>query len=378
MSSAQLSFSPEEIKNAGAGVLIDNKIIIFDSIDFTNTHAFSLDLSKDWTTTTPEFTIYNLVSAPTFITTAFSAQIKGDHAVIYAFGGNIPKNGNFSDLIYTNDFYKIDVNTSPFSFLRVDSGDIAPKARASSVIDEKGKLYIWGGITALDEYTTVDKYMYIFDTFDSTWRKILPSYVPAQRSQYTSTLKDGKIYYIGGFYSDHIDYAKADIRQILIYDTLNDTSPWSLKTATNKTNISDRFGHSAVLAPDNRSIIIFGGLKVFSDTRTGSPDEDIKDYLITLDLETFELSELKTQNKLNIDDIPGGHTGVIYNNFLIVTFGAYPTKSVTRKNQQTAIHNNRLQTQPNTVLSHNIPTIVIQHATTQIPFDPNTTLAFKS
>ncbi|CAG8626044.1 5644_t:CDS:2, partial [Ambispora gerdemannii] len=311
----------EEIPRAEPGLLIDNKIIIFDSLDFLTTHTFSFDLSKDWDTSTPEFIkIDNSGSAPMFYLTAFSAQKKDNHSVIYAFGGGIPNNGNRSDLIVTDDFYKIDVSTSPFSFLRVDSS-LQARSSLSSVIDDKGKLYIWGGNT---QY--IDKTMYIFDTFGSTWNQILPSsgYVPDQRKRYSSTFNDGKIYYIGGTYLNH---EVADIRQILIYDTSNKNSPWSLKTATNETKISNRLDHAAVLAPDNRSIIIFSGIT----TLNYSLDYRLSDYLITLNLETFELSELKTLNQPSFYDIPFRSTAIIYNNFMIVAFGLYGTKSPTRK-----------------------------------------------
>ncbi|CAG8614534.1 12031_t:CDS:2 [Ambispora gerdemannii] len=357
MSSA---YSLEKLVSAEPGVLIDNKIIIFDSYDFPNaTTAFSLDLSKDWTTFTPEFTeIGNLVSAPLFFLTAFSAQKKDSHSVIYAFGGRIPINGNFSDYTYTKDFYEIDVNTSSFSFSPLNS---LPQARSSmsSVSDDKGKLYIWGGYTHY-----IDKTMYIFDTFDSTWKQI-----PDQRQAYSSTFNDGKIYYIGGAYrNDKV----VDIREILIYDTLNNTFPWSSKMATNKTTISNRIFHSAVLAPDNRSIIIFGGRKNFAYSTSRSIDVNLYDYLITLNLETFELSELKTLSKPSIYDIPTCHTAIIYNNFMIVALGSLVFVAIVicfifiyrkkHRNEQFAINNNSniLQTQPNTAFgytyAHNDPT----------------------
>ncbi|CAG8530636.1 10261_t:CDS:2 [Ambispora gerdemannii] len=326
ISSVQSFYSSDEISGAETGILIDNKVIIFDSYDFRNaTTAFSLDLSKNWTTFTPGFTaIDNLVSAPTFYFTAFSAQKKDNHSVIYAFGGRIPINGNFSNFNYTNKFYKIDVNPSSFSFSPLDS-PLQARSSVQSVIDDQGKLYIWGGYTYISE----DKAMYIFDTFDSTWNQILPSgYVPDQRKLYTSTFKDGKIYYIGGAYRTS---EVADIRQILIYDTLKNASPWSSMMATNKTEISNRIFHSAVLAPDNISIIIFGGMKEFYNSRNSSLDYTLYDYLITLNLEQFEFSELKTLNKLSIDDIPARHAAIIYNNFMIVAFGIYETTNPTRK-----------------------------------------------
>ncbi|CAG8655431.1 10481_t:CDS:2 [Ambispora gerdemannii] len=220
--------------------------------------------------------------------------------------------------------------------------------------------------------------MHIFDTFGSTWNQILPfsSYVPDQRKVCSSTFKDGKIYYVGGVYqTDKV----IDIREILIYDTSNENSPWSLKIATNITNISNRFFHSAVL--DN--IIIFGGTKEFSDSRNSSLDYTLNDYLISLNLETFELSELKTLNKPSIYDIPyitpiepptpPSPTPPI--KIIIISIIGSPVFIVAivtgfifiAKNVEIIICK---LNQPNTALSHNTP--VNQHTTT---FDHNTTFS---
>ncbi|CAG8607951.1 324_t:CDS:2, partial [Ambispora leptoticha] len=62
--------------------------------------------------------------------------------------------------------------------------------------------------------------------------------------------------------------------------------------ATNNTNISNRYAHSAACS----SIILYGGS---ISNHSGVP----LDYLITLDLQTFEFSELATKNRPSIDDV---------------------------------------------------------------------------
>ncbi|CAG8632778.1 1463_t:CDS:2, partial [Ambispora gerdemannii] len=290
--------------------------------------------------------IYNSDSAPRFDLTTFSTQKKDNHSVVYAFCGKIPNNRKFSDLIDTNDFYKIDVSTLPFSFLRVDS---PPQAQCcmSSVIDNKGKLHIWGGRT-----NTLDRSMYIFDTFGSTWNQILPSgYVPDQRKAYSATFKDDKFIILE---------ASIKLMKLLIFD-------------------NNRFAHSAVIAPDNRSIIIFGGITTFNT----SIEYTLYDYLISLNLETFEFSELKTLNKHSIDDIPIRHTAIMYNKFMIayikllnlsqkdyVWVDKYiaPNSISPPPPNETAINSNILQTQPNIIVG--------QHNTTRAPLDHNTALPY--
>ncbi|CAG8537542.1 8671_t:CDS:2, partial [Ambispora gerdemannii] len=211
------------------GIFIDNKIILFDSLDFgiNKTKTFSLDLSVNWTTLAPAFTkIGKPLKVLTFRRTAFSALKKNNRSLIYAFGGAIPVNESDWNLgIIVNDFYQIDVES--FSISSVISEGITPSERCdlSSIFDDKGKLYIWGGYT---RGAISDQAMHIFDTFDSTWNRILPSHVPIQRAFYSVTFRDGKIYYIGGTFANTDECV--DIHEILIYDTLNtNDNPWTIR-----------------------------------------------------------------------------------------------------------------------------------------------------
>ncbi|CAG8666398.1 11173_t:CDS:2, partial [Ambispora gerdemannii] len=134
------------------GIFIDNKIILFDSYNagIGKTNAFSLDLSVNWTTSEPAFTqIGNTLNGLTFRRTAFNALKKNNRSLIYAFGGLIPTNANnWNRGNFSNDFYKIDVTSYPISISLI-SGNTRPSVRCalSSIFDEKGKLYIWGGNT---------------------------------------------------------------------------------------------------------------------------------------------------------------------------------------------------------------------------------------
>ncbi|CAG8553159.1 3346_t:CDS:2, partial [Ambispora gerdemannii] len=214
------------------GTFIDNKIIFFDSYDFgiNNTHAFSLDLSVNWTTSTPAFTrIDNLFNAPTFNRASFSALKKNNRSLIYAFGGLIPFNrSDWSLGIPVDELYEIDVTSYSISISPVISRGISPGARyfASSIFDDKGKLYIWGGHTP----AATDQAMYIFDTHDSMWSRISPSFVPVPRALCSATFKDDKFYFIGGVFAN-AGRECVDIHEILIYDTLNTNNPWTIKVS---------------------------------------------------------------------------------------------------------------------------------------------------
>ncbi|CAG8535185.1 1838_t:CDS:2, partial [Ambispora leptoticha] len=327
-------YPPNELSRPEIGTFIDNKIIFFDSYDFgiNNTKAFFLDLSVNWTTSTPAFIkINDLFNVPMFDYTTFSALNKSGLSLIYAYGGLIPINFNsWNTGTFVSDFYKIDVTSYPFSISPVRAGSISPGPRSNhnSIFDDKGKLYIWGGKTVAKNGSYInDQTMYIFDTFNSTWSQVLPSDAPDQRSSYSATFKDGKIYFIGGCFSNIPGCICVDIYEILVYDTLDINNPWTIKKATSDTSISyisGRYVHSAVLAPNNQSIILYGGL---TSNASGIPP----DYLISLDLQTFKFSMIVTKNESSIDDVSFRTTIVIYNNYMIACFGVFFTKNPNRK-----------------------------------------------
>ncbi|CAG8433675.1 11259_t:CDS:2, partial [Ambispora gerdemannii] len=296
ISNAQSSYPPNNLTASERGTLVDNKIIFFDSADFQLTHAFSLDLSVSWNISAPAFTNLEDLRAPTFRYTAFSAFKRDSRTLIYAFGGlNPSKDDDWSQGTFIDDFYEIDITSHPILISKLPiTSEGTPGARCffTSVFDDKGKLYIWGGETR----ATTDKAMYIFDTSKSKWSRVFPSSAPEQRSGYSVTFKDNKLYFIGGIFANKPDQKCVDIREILIYDTLDTNNPWTTQSATNNTYISDRYVHSAILAPDKQAIILYGGsLSGYS----GVP----RDYLLALDLQTFKFSVPVTQNEPKIDDV---------------------------------------------------------------------------
>ncbi|CAG8555334.1 2239_t:CDS:2 [Ambispora leptoticha] len=224
-------------------------------------------------------------------------------STIFLFGGWV----NASDIISQSQvIYKIYVKPGSTTWSQIinnqENTTTWPSARSSAaaVIDTREYMYIWGG------QINVDKRMYVYDTIHNVWHN--PSNSTASvRFNYTATLLgDGRILYIGG--SNSSTLKPVNLSQILIYDTVS--LQWSTKTVpnTNKLSLFPRDGHTSILSPDEKTIIIYGGL-----------DVDDKTALLLLDTTSFSFSYPKTNAGPN--PVPAFHTSILYKNFMIVSFG---------------------------------------------------------
>uniref|UniRef100_U9V3T5 Galactose oxidase n=1 Tax=Rhizophagus irregularis (strain DAOM 181602 / DAOM 197198 / MUCL 43194) TaxID=747089 RepID=U9V3T5_RHIID len=123
--------------------------------------------------------------------------------------------------------------------------------------NENGKFYVFGGLS--DQFTGTENIialndMNIFDTISLTWSKGSTIYAPLPRADYTATLlSNGIIVFIGGRETNY--FVDVDINQIVLYDTT--INKWSSMTAQGVI-LENRNGHSAVLTPDERIIILVG------------------------------------------------------------------------------------------------------------------------
>ncbi|CAG8804762.1 7577_t:CDS:2, partial [Dentiscutata erythropus] len=131
---------------------------------------------------------------------------------------------------------------------------------------------------------------------------------PNGRKQHTATLiPDGKIIFIGGV--NNLDVAQLDI-----YDTIADQ--WSQKSATISGSVFSRWGHTATLTTNNRSIIMYGG-QSYNSVPIGS--------IAILDLTTYVWTN--TTPSGDPDDMPiispSFHTAALYNDYVFFTFGKH-------------------------------------------------------
>ncbi|CAG8633286.1 13357_t:CDS:2, partial [Cetraspora pellucida] len=120
--------------------------------------------------------------------------------------------------------------------------------------------------------------------------KINAANVPTPRSHSAAVLlQDGRILYIGGISQTNPGEqgTPIDMKEIQVFDTVS--LNWASKQAVfESTFIQPRSGHTANLAPDNKSIIIIGGTSGYGFASAAKP------VMILLDIskEPYSYSEL--------------------------------------------------------------------------------------
>ncbi|KAF0539797.1 galactose oxidase [Gigaspora margarita] len=160
--------------------------------------------------------------------------------------------------------------------------------------------------------------LFTFDTNLLEWKNLsLPNH-PSKRSHVTATLiPDGRIIYIGGVTQSNSgdNGTRLLMTEIYVFDTIQLT--WSLKTANspNSVNIDPRVGHTAVLAPDNHTIVIFGGMQDGFAQITAYP------VFILLDVKSEPFQYLAPTPSGSAPPPLAFHTATLYQKYMIVAFG---------------------------------------------------------
>src|SRR5437660_535876 len=185
-------------------VLIDGKLYFICGSSFTSDEnpaasrdLFYLDVSKPFTNNLPQLVD---IQSNLPVNIVWSTASAGGHnkSTIFSFGGWL------TDLISG----QFDTNDFVFTFLTPDGPWQKPSiggtppitntySSVRSVIDENGKMYLYGGDNATA--TLMYNSMYILDTINLMWTK--GNDAPSNRSSATGVLlKSGEIWYIGGGY----------------------------------------------------------------------------------------------------------------------------------------------------------------------------------
>ncbi|RHZ53537.1 hypothetical protein Glove_441g57 [Diversispora epigaea] len=297
-------------------VIIDNKLLVFGgSIDYTY-ELFYLDLSTSFENNKLTWTSINENSLPVYIWRA-TTVLSLDNSTIYLYGGfMLNKNNNYD---YSNLVYTYDYSTSTWSASNLGGDTVPPRQDIEGVIDNSGKIYIFGGYNATNLASSTGLLyddMNVLNTISSTWTTLsISGNIPNKCSHYTANiLPNGIIVYIGGLEQvTDANFTLVDMNKIKLFDTIN--LEWSEKITTGDI-IDSRQYFSSVLTPDGY-IIIFGGC---SYTPGSSYFSSVSPKLARLNTDTFEWS-IPSGSEENSPPSIYGHTANLYYDFMIITFG---------------------------------------------------------
>ncbi|RHZ51574.1 hypothetical protein Glove_476g71 [Diversispora epigaea] len=177
-----------------------------------------------------------------------TAVLSLDNSTIYLIEGYmINKNTQVYD--YSNLVYTYDYPTSTWSIPEL-SGIVPPRQHIRGVIDNSGKIYIFGGYNATNLITFAG-YLYndmnVLNTVSKTWTTLSTSgNLPIRCFEYTANiLPNGIIVYIGGV--EQVSDANntfVTMNKIKLFNT--NTYEWSQMNATGD-EIDPRWFFSSVL-----------------------------------------------------------------------------------------------------------------------------------
>ncbi|KAF0442577.1 galactose oxidase [Gigaspora margarita] len=180
-----------------------------------------------------------------------------DNSTVFLTGGRtwIANTNTYS---YTSSVYKFDSKTSQWTIPTINNfnSNFATRNEMQAVIDNYGKIFVFGGINHGNDNITITAYndMNILDISTVIWSTQTQSQSVLVNADYTATLlPSGLIVYIGGRGSNSANLNI--ISQVQLFDTKS--CIWSTKFASGST-IASRACHSAILTQDG-NIIIYGG-----------------------------------------------------------------------------------------------------------------------
>ncbi|CAG8444894.1 14315_t:CDS:2 [Dentiscutata heterogama] len=341
------SFKPEP-RGGHMATLVKDKIYFMggsrpipkDSPAWNLTHqynlsdeVFYLDLSKSFTVDLPPFTDLSANSRMPFGSEKGTTVLGDNGQRIYLVGGEQQNMTTFNYNASDSILWIYSINSQKWSTSGPGTqGTILPRRRSTAtVIDSKNVIYIFGGRVELDMgsnvFTIFDDF-FTFDTNTLLWTNLSYTNHPSKRSHCSATLMpDGTIIYIGGVTQTNPgeNSTRVLMTDINVFDTIQ--LSWSFKTANSSSsvNIDPRVGHTAVLAPDNHTIVILGGTQSYGlDQTTSYP------VFVLLDVRSFQYSSFD----------PSGpappplsfHTATRYQNYMIVAFGKRISKNDNSEN----------------------------------------------
>ncbi|RHZ53538.1 hypothetical protein Glove_441g56 [Diversispora epigaea] len=303
-------------------VIIDDKLLVFGgstNITAYTYELFYLDLSTSFENNKLTWTLINEKSLPVYAWRS-TAVLSLDNSTIYLYGGFM-LNKNL-DYDYSNLVYMYDYSTSTWSTPNLSGDTVPPRQDMKGVIDNLGKIYIFGGYNATNLTRNTGNLfndMNLLNTASNTWTTLtISGSIPTASDQYAANiLSNGIIVYFGGVEQVNAgaDFTLESMNKIKLFDT--NKLEWSQMDATGD-DVDARMYFSSVLTPDGY-IIIFGG-RTYSATGTSFTSVSPKLAKLDTNKDTFEWS-IPSDSDLDSPPSIYGHTANLYNDIMIITFG---------------------------------------------------------
>jgi N-acetylneuraminic acid mutarotase len=222
------SFTPVG-RYSHSSVLVGNKLYFFGGDigsrkDEISNEVFYLDLSQPFNIQAPPWNDLTSSAGIPFKSSWATTSLSNinNEQTIYLFGGInrdlVTSEDNFVSMVHS-----FNLNSLKWNIPTVKGMQPERRRQMNSVIDNTGKMYIFGGGADTSIGSPIAKSfneMVIFNTVELSWTVNIS--VIGRRSYSATLLSNGVIVYIGGYNSKTID-----ISQIALYDTKSST--WSNK-----------------------------------------------------------------------------------------------------------------------------------------------------
>ncbi|KAF0538916.1 galactose oxidase [Gigaspora margarita] len=286
-------------------ILVGTKLYFFggDTSIGESNEVWYLDLSSSFNVSTPPW--HSDVAMPAGYNLGTSCLSPIDNSTVFLVGGRTWI-ANTADYSYTSLVYKFNSKTSQWTLPNINNfnSSFTTRNEIQAVIDNNGKIFIFGG----RDYNNSTKLFYndmnILDITTMSWSTLIQSQSLLTHTLYTATLlPNGLIVYIGGESGSSLNISLTDMAQ-----------------SASGSIIASRAAHSAVLTQDG-NIIIYGG------SALDSSGNYVKIF--------FDIAVLNTNSWVWFVPIVSGtsapplsdHSAALYNNYMILAFGATSTSN---------------------------------------------------
>ncbi|KAF0476404.1 galactose oxidase [Gigaspora margarita] len=297
-----------------ASSLIGARFYFFggQTISFSSNEVWYLDLSNSFNKTIPPWR--KDVGMPVGYSIGGSCVSPIDNSSVFLVGGRTFIPNTFSPFDSSSPVYVFNSKTSQWAATNINglNSSFLSRNEIQAVIDNSGKMFMFGGTNVNSTLPTFYNDMNILDINTMTWSTQTSSSSLLSYVDYSATLlPNGIIVYIGGRGGSSSSVTSVTMSQILIFDT--QSYSWSTKVISGA-YVGARNGHSAVLTMDG-NIILYGG-----STLTGTGSLEVLSDIAIINTNTWVWS-VPSVSQTNTPPPLTFHSATLYKNYMIVAFG---------------------------------------------------------